>query len=513
MTEASVSSVWTREEDMKLVKALLVKCGEDSRKPDKVAKDLNWETAKMSKIAGQRFRSLSPAQRSVFENKAKEAKAAFDESVVKFYREHPELRADQCLPKKPSTPFMLFCEAKGVQNKGTASEKTAKFAALSDKKKARYVQKAIVLEHLYADELAVHAAIHGKNNFPSVKSSVTQAELKLRDHVKGVQRKPPSSGYALFFRKMKEDDQMARIPSKERMAKIAAAWKESVSEEERNDYRRKAEALKQEYDGNMMDRFSPMRNKNRKMKEDDQMARIPSKERMAKIAAAWKESVSEEERNDYRRKAEALKQEYDGAGCNGERTLKPPCLDYESITKKGIFVFTTEYHQDYLSSYPDLLEDELRSIIVNDYNQLEDEKRAEYENKATVQTLWKKHRARDKVMLFKNEPTLPPRTISELFMRKSLASRDHFEPQPRKRMKLAHESLKRLSADEKVILEQELADAKSKYVQDYTSFINSLSPDELMEYSSKKKKETGVNSRINAMRDDDLELELEEIDF
>nr|WBR79115.1 nucleolar transcription factor 1 [Gryllodes sigillatus] len=391
---------------------------------DKVAKEHpGLEMTEISKYIADMYKALPEKKKKKYIDMAAVQRKEYDEKILQFYQEHPELHSKNekhdsrsvIGPKKPLPPFKLFLEDKLKRHKNDPGfDKTSflekckeQWKNMPDKKKVIWINWACEEEARYTEELKAYMSQNPEFVPGNAKNLLTKEEEKLRERVAGKPEKPPNSGYSLFSRLMLASDHMKDFSPKQRMIEISRMWK-NLQETQKKKY--------QERVNHMLDQYK---------------------------------------------------------------------LEYAT----------------YLESLPeDKRQEELQSNLPKARKNVKPKVTGVVEGKKPTRTKSNKHPKNETSGLYKGEPEPPPRNEYHLFLKTLLQDKSQTYSE-----KEAPKLWQMLPDADKAKYRKKLSEIKTKYIQDYEKFLNSLSQEELKEYSARKessKKEHADVSDDSAKEDD-----------
>ncbi|CAG0896551.1 unnamed protein product [Darwinula stevensoni] len=210
----------------------------------------------VTKIIADKFKALSAKKREKYDRLAEQLRAEYQEKLKEFYEMHPEEKRGtkrSHLPPPPKTPFQIY-QAEKLEKNADPGMTHAEFHDLSrrmydglkTKRKVKYIMKAREGLVQYVKELSVHNALFPEDAIPSIKNILNSEERKMLEEWKGKPATPPNSGYSYFSRMMLDNEEVKKLPNKQRMQEISKFWKE-LSDEERAIYTNRALQLREEY--------------------------------------------------------------------------------------------------------------------------------------------------------------------------------------------------------------------------------------------------------------------------
>lgn len=371
------------------------------------------------------------------------------------------------MPSKPPTSYQLFYKKKkpsllsekpGLDIAEISKQISQMFKNLSPEKKMKYERQATQLKAKYEAELQLFY-----ENHPDLAESIKKDKLSEYKPAK------PSNPFMIYFKNQcrkngntsKNDvnsdnmfkeqckQQWKQLSMKKKMLWITKAEQDVARyEEEMKEYilkhpnynhipiknilNKEEIALKERYSGkpdkpptSAYSLFS------KNLLQSDVIKKINYKDRMNHIATQWK-NCTEEEKNKYKARVDELMEQYK--------------KDYEK----------------YLESLPE------------DKKQLEIQKNAP-KKKSKPENADKKKKAKGKTEKVP-EPATPPISAFSYF-----ASSKNIDDR-----KVAKKEWKKLSDEEKKIYEKKLVEIKREYILQFEKFLNSLSKEELEEFSKTK---------------------------
>ncbi|XP_044759492.1 nucleolar transcription factor 1-A-like [Coccinella septempunctata] len=381
---------------------------------------------------------------------------------------HPEM------PRKPPTSYQLYYKKKkpllisnepGLEIAEISRQISQMFKNLSPEKKTKYEKQAAQLKAKYEEELQIFYANH-----PELAESMKKEKLS--------ENKPlrPSTPFMLYFKSQLRKNgnseskdvnndnafkeqckiQWKQLSMKKKMLWITKAEQDVARyEDEMKEYilkhpnyhhipvksilNKEEVALKEKYSGkpdkpptSAYSLFS------KNLLQSDEIKKINFKDRMNHVSSLWK-NCTEEEKNKFKAKVDELMEQY----------------------KKD--------YAKYLESLPE------------DKKQLELQKSAP-KKKSKSESSDKKKKAKGKLEKVP-EPATPPISAFSYF-----ATSENIDDR-----KVAKKEWKKLSDEEKNGYEKKLVEIKREYILQFEKFLNSLSKEELEEFS-KTKQELKFNS-------------------
>ncbi|KAG7273882.1 LOW QUALITY PROTEIN: hypothetical protein CRUP_025943 [Coryphaenoides rupestris] len=191
----------------------------------------------LTKILSKKYKELPDKKKLKYISEFQREKDAFEKNMARFKEDHPELieeKKKSDLPEKPKTPQQLWYnhEKKAyLKLHPEVSQKELKEAlrrqSLSDKKRLKWISKALELQKDYGDCMRVYHEAHPDSNSEEhVKSVLTKAERQLKDKFDGRPTKPPPT---------------------ERMVLCSKQWK-MMTQKEKDMFQKRCEQRKKQYD-------------------------------------------------------------------------------------------------------------------------------------------------------------------------------------------------------------------------------------------------------------------------
>nr|XP_014347912.1 PREDICTED: nucleolar transcription factor 1-A-like [Latimeria chalumnae] len=120
------------------------------------------------------------------------------------------------------------------------------WSQLSDKKRLKWISKALELQKDYEASMRAYQEAHPESTLEeTVKSVLTKAERQLKDKFDGRPTKPPPNGYSLYCAELMVN--MKDVPSTERMVLCSKQWK-IMSQKDKDSYQKRCEQKKKQYE-------------------------------------------------------------------------------------------------------------------------------------------------------------------------------------------------------------------------------------------------------------------------
>lgn len=212
----------------------------------------------LTKILSKKYKELPDKKKQKYISEFQREKEEFEKNMNRFKEEHPELmeeRKKSELPEKPKTPQQLWYnhEKKSysklhpqVSQKELKEILRRQWSQLSDKRRLKWISKALELQKDYEDSMRVYHSAHPElSEVDQVRSVLTKAERQLKDKFDGRPTKPPPNGYSLYCAELMIN--MKDVPSTERMVLCSKQWK-LMNQKEKDMFQKRCEQKKKQYD-------------------------------------------------------------------------------------------------------------------------------------------------------------------------------------------------------------------------------------------------------------------------
>ncbi|XP_056148731.1 upstream binding transcription factor, like isoform X2 [Lampris incognitus] len=212
----------------------------------------------LTKILSKKYKELPEKKKQKYITEFQREKESFEKNMARFKEEHPELmeeRKKSDLPEKPKTPQQLWYNHEKktymklhpeVSQKELKEALRRQWSQLSDKRRLKWISKALELQKDYEDSMrAYHEAHPDVNSDEHVKSVLTKAERQLKDKFDGRPTKPPPNSYSLYCAELMVN--MKDVPSTERMVLCSKQWK-VMTQKEKDMFQKRCEQKKKQYD-------------------------------------------------------------------------------------------------------------------------------------------------------------------------------------------------------------------------------------------------------------------------
>uniref|UniRef100_W5MVX2 Upstream binding transcription factor, like n=1 Tax=Lepisosteus oculatus TaxID=7918 RepID=W5MVX2_LEPOC len=212
----------------------------------------------LTKILSKKYKELPEKKKLKYMQDFQEEKESFKKNMARFKEEHPDLiqeRKKSDIPEKPKTPQQLWYNHEkktymklhpDVSQKELKEALRRQWSQLSDKKRLKWISKALELQKDYEDRMKAYLEAHPECNAEEhVKSVLTKAERQLKDKFDGRPTKPPPNGYSLYCAELMVN--MKDVPSTERMVLCSKRWK-TMSQREKDMFQKRCEQKKKQYE-------------------------------------------------------------------------------------------------------------------------------------------------------------------------------------------------------------------------------------------------------------------------
>ncbi|XP_068998380.1 upstream binding transcription factor, like isoform X2 [Embiotoca jacksoni] len=212
----------------------------------------------LTKILSKKYKELPEKKKQKYITEFQREKEAFEKNMARFKEQHPELieeRKKSDLPEKPKTPQQLWYNHEkktymklhpDVSQKELKEALRRQWSQLSDKRRLKWISKALELQKDYEDSMRVYHEAHPEaNSDDHTRSVLTKAERQLKDKFDGRPTKPPPNGYSLYCAELMVN--MKDVPSTERMVLCSKQWK-MMTQKEKDSFQKRCEQKKKQYD-------------------------------------------------------------------------------------------------------------------------------------------------------------------------------------------------------------------------------------------------------------------------
>uniref|UniRef100_A0AAR2J7A7 HMG box domain-containing protein n=1 Tax=Pygocentrus nattereri TaxID=42514 RepID=A0AAR2J7A7_PYGNA len=207
----------------------------------------------LTKILSKKYKELTEKKKLKYVQEFQKEKELFEKNMARFKEEHPDLieeRKKSDLPEKPKTPQQLWYNHEkktfmklhpDVSQKELKEALRRQWSQLSDKKRLKWISKALELQKDYEDCMRAYLEAHPEaNSEEHVKSVLTKAERQLKDKFDGRPTKPPPNGYSLYCAELMVN--MKDVPSTERMVLCSKQWK-MMTQKEKDMFQKRCEQV------------------------------------------------------------------------------------------------------------------------------------------------------------------------------------------------------------------------------------------------------------------------------
>ncbi|XP_056333419.1 upstream binding transcription factor, like isoform X7 [Danio aesculapii] len=212
----------------------------------------------LTKILSKKYKELPEKKKLKYIQEFQREKESFEKNMARFKEDHPDLieeRKKSDLPEKPKTPQQLWYNHEKktymkihpeVSQKELKEALRRQWSQLSDKKRLKWISKALELQKHYEDTMRAYIEAHpDANSEEHVKSVLTKAERQLKDKFDGRPTKPPPNGYSLYCAELMVN--MKDVPSTERMVLCSKQWK-MMTQKEKDMFQKRCEQKKKQYE-------------------------------------------------------------------------------------------------------------------------------------------------------------------------------------------------------------------------------------------------------------------------
>ncbi|XP_029110037.1 nucleolar transcription factor 1 isoform X1 [Scleropages formosus] len=305
----------------------------------------------LTKVLSKKYRELSDRKKAKYSEAFHREKEIFEQQLLKFQEEHPDLaeymkRSE--MPQKPKTPQQLWYNHKKKSILKINPEATTKeikesvgkqWAELSNKKKLKWINKALEQQKVYEEAMREFIQQHPERNLSESnikKVTLTKAERQLKDKFDGRPDKPPPNGFSLYCTESMV--KMTEVPYAERIMMCSQQWKQ-LKQSERDTYQERCKQKKKEYEVEM---------------------------------ECYVKSLPEEEQQRVLAEVEAEQ--------NASRKRSRPKRDSDSTKRpiSAMFIYKEEKRPKLQKQRPDLSESEVAQLLERMWTELPDKKKKKY---------------------------------------------------------------------------------------------------------------------------------------
>ncbi|XP_071854546.1 nucleolar transcription factor 1-like isoform X2 [Apostichopus japonicus] len=219
-------------------------------------KNPSFSQTKISQVLSEKYKTLPEKKKQKYVTKYAAEMKDYDVKKTEFYTEHPELKQSKKGEGSRSpicpTPYRWWLakqlmDRPEVPRSEVESELRAKWKALSDKRRLKWIHMSLQKKDEYEQAIQEYSKTH-PNFKPNSKPLLTKSEKALYDKQQGKPTRPPMNGYSLFcshFMKLKNE-----LTSTQRMQACSKEWKK-LSDKDRMEYNTRTVQAKKEYFENL----------------------------------------------------------------------------------------------------------------------------------------------------------------------------------------------------------------------------------------------------------------------
>ncbi|XP_068424241.1 upstream binding transcription factor, like isoform X1 [Clinocottus analis] len=463
----------------------------------------------LTKILSKKYKELPDKKKQKYITEFQQEKEAFEKNMARFKEEHPELieeRKKSDLPEKPKTPQQLWYNHEKktymklhpeVSQKELKEALRRQWSQLSDKRRLKWISKALELQKDYEGSMRVYHEAHPDvNSDDHVRSVLTKAERQLKDKFDGRPTKPPPNGYSLYCAELMVN--MKDVPSTERMVLCSKQWK-VMTQKEKDMFQKRCEQRKKQYDVDLQ-RFLeslPDEERNRVMGEEKpggarggaspHRAKSPAKVVREAESETWTAGGTPKDRRD------------------GKKTAKLP-----ETPKTAEEMWQQSVMGDYLAKYRSdrrkaqaAIEAAWKSMEKKEKipwikKAAEDQKRYEVQYHPVRELLDRRPAAAQRKPKFDGEPKKPPVSGYQMFSQELLTNGELNHFSLKERMVEIGKRWHKLTQSQKDKYKKMVEEQQGEYKAELEDWVQSLSPQERAVYqefsSSKRRSNTKVRS-------------------
>uniref|UniRef100_A0A3B3T8L4 Upstream binding transcription factor n=1 Tax=Paramormyrops kingsleyae TaxID=1676925 RepID=A0A3B3T8L4_9TELE len=324
----------------------------------------------LTKVLSRKYRELPERKKAKYVQEFQRDKEAFEQKVLKFREEHPDVNVKNNIPEKPKTPQQLWYNHKKKSILKTQPDANAKdirdrllkqWTQLSDKKRLKWINKSLEQHRIYEETMREFIQQHPELNLSDrdiKKTTLTKAERHLKDKSDGRPEKPPVNGYALYCSEAVSS--MKDMPHPKRLTMCRQQWKR-LDRSDRDSYQKLCELKKKEYEVEM-DRFLCSLPKDQQQRVQGELEALGDLRKSNSSSPASKETS----------KAMSLSPKQ-----------RPNSNDRHSSTPRkpisALFIFSEEKRPKLQRQRPELSDSELTCTLAKMWNELPDKKKEKYE--------------------------------------------------------------------------------------------------------------------------------------
>uniref|UniRef100_H3AHS5 Upstream binding transcription factor, like n=1 Tax=Latimeria chalumnae TaxID=7897 RepID=H3AHS5_LATCH len=209
----------------------------------------------LTKILSKKYKELPEKKKLKYIQEFQQEKEEFEKAMTRFSEDHwlgISLSDGPTFSYKPEQlKYNRGCERvlkRGceVSPKELKEALRRQWSQLSDKKRLKWISKALELQKDYEASMRAYQEAHPESTLEeTVKSVLTKAERQLKDKFDGRPTKPPPNGYSLYCAELMVN--MKDVPSTERMVLCSKQWK-IMSQKDKDSYQKRCEQKKKQYE-------------------------------------------------------------------------------------------------------------------------------------------------------------------------------------------------------------------------------------------------------------------------
>uniref|UniRef100_A0A3B5QD92 Upstream binding transcription factor, like n=1 Tax=Xiphophorus maculatus TaxID=8083 RepID=A0A3B5QD92_XIPMA len=195
----------------------------------------------LTKILSKKYKELPDKKKQKYITEFQREKEEFEKNMARFRGTGPVLPPARpvLLPARHRPLTGTVCPQ--VSQKELKEALRRQWSQLSDKRRLKWISKALELQKDYEDSMrAYHEAHPDSNSEEHVRSVLTKAERQLKDKFDGRPTKPPPNGYSLYCAELMVN--MKDVPSTERMVLCSKQWK-MLTQKEKDMFQKRCEQV------------------------------------------------------------------------------------------------------------------------------------------------------------------------------------------------------------------------------------------------------------------------------
>jgi len=346
----------------------------------------------LSKVIAKMYNEMSDRKKEKYIEQAKVEKEQYELKVRKFMDEHPDyiplknekLQQQKLLPPKAPTPFRMYTDAKmpkliaeGLTMADAKDKCKENFKALSDKKRLKWIYKALEQEEAYIAEYEKFKVEHPGVDIGQKKGILSKDEKQIKEKMEGKPEKPPNSGYSLYSKELLASQMIKHVETRDRMTEISTQWK-GLTDEERQKYNDRAQEMihtyKLEY-ASYLESLLP--------EQREAELRSSQKARKRPTAAG---ATSEPKKKKAKAQPEAIKSKEVVAAASGDSSdeneeEEDSDEEPKSAIQKPISslqLFCDQNLTKYKKQNPKMTQQELKRLMAKDFSSLTEKKKKVY---------------------------------------------------------------------------------------------------------------------------------------